>query len=167
MNTLPYVGQHQCLRYAALAGQVAVGLDLVINDGVLPAYYQGVFRLAADFCDDIVSGAYNEISEREAPYGSQVAEIFEVTTWFQSLIAGHPGIHTGLSTYEDVDDIAHLLEFLASDEAHPRAYPNERIHAVQAFFLALWGAVEQECIKEGVSTDLNFATFHESSLTLQ
>lgn len=167
MKTQSFIGQQQCLMYATIAQQVATGLSCVINDGVLPPYYQGVFRSAVVLCDDIVFGAYYGFTDRTNPCGAQVAEISQATIWFLGLVKCYPEICKDVLMFLDFDEVIDVLEFLASDSAHPHAYPDERIYELQAFFLALWDAVEQECIKEGIPSSFNLASFHEASENLQ
>ncbi|KKS57891.1 MAG: hypothetical protein UV24_C0036G0008 [Candidatus Nomurabacteria bacterium GW2011_GWA2_42_41] len=52
MNTDLFVLQHHCLGYVLLTSQVVEGLDCVLDDGLLPPYYQGVFQKAALLCDE-------------------------------------------------------------------------------------------------------------------
>ena len=167
MNTQSFVAQRSCLRYAALAFQVSVGLDSVIKDGVLPPYYRGVFLSAAMLCDEIVESAYYNANESENPHGRQIGEISQATIWFSSLTKGYPKIYEDFETYEDVYEIGDTLEYLARDDSSPRAYSDDRIRTIKAFFLSIWGAVEQECMKDGIPLNIDFGAFYEDNLYLQ
>lgn len=161
MNTDLFVLQHHCLGYVLLTSQVVEGLDCVLDDGLLPAYYQGVFQKAALLCDEIVRDGH------KIPYSIAVDGVCDATIWFSFLSKCHPEIYEYFTTYDDVDGVSETLKYLGRDDSSSYAYSVEWILTVQQFFVSLWVAVAGECAKEGIVVDINPAVFPETSLRLQ
>ena len=159
----PFVLQHQCLRFAAIAYQAALGLELVLKKKKLPSNYCGVFSQASALCKDIVENLYYSQSDSINPHTVQVLNGSDAALWFYSLIRCHPKIYKGLESYEDILSISEVLELFATDPNSRKRSSVASIRAIKGFFSALCDAVTEEFRREGVAGELDFTAFHEVS----
>ncbi|MFA5997681.1 MAG: hypothetical protein WC791_04340 [Candidatus Paceibacterota bacterium] len=158
----PFVLQHQCLRFAAIAYQAAVGLEAILKKRKSTSCYSGAFHEAAKLCRDIVDNLYYTESDSINPHTLQVFNKSDTALWFYSLIRCHPKVYKGLETYEDIVAIADGLELFATDVAGARGlYTVAQIRVMKAFFVALCDAVAEEFHKEGVVGKIDFLSFHD------
>ncbi len=152
-----FLRQYDCLEYAALMAQVALGLEHVIEEGELPTNYRGVFQKAVNFFSNIVRDG------SKTPPDAQVSGVSDAAVWFSNLTQCYPEICRDFKTYDELSEIKELLSEIAEDDLRPIIYPVDRLMTLHDFFWALWDAVEQECCSEGIDIDIDFLVFPEAS----
>lgn len=156
----PFVLQHQCLRFAAIAYQAAIGLEYILKKKKMPSCYAGVFSQASELCKDIVENLYYTQSDSINPHTVQVLNESDAALWFYSLIRCHPKIYKGLDSYESILEISETLELFATDSNARRRSTVAQIQTIKGFFSALCDAVAEEFHREGIVGEIDFTAFH-------
>lgn len=151
------------MKYSFLISEVVNGLDQVLDNGVLPDNYRGVFHQIVSLCDEITR-------EIETPLGaSGHSSSSDALVWFRDLEKRHPEAFNTLAASEvSLDDVVGVLRHLSRDDSlSPYAYQVELILAIQSFFLELRNATQGDRESEWVVGEIIPAFFIETSTRLQ
>lgn len=159
----PFVLQHQCLRFAAIAYEAAIGLGFVLEEKELPSFYSGALSEAASLLKDIVENLYYTQSDSINPHTVQVSNKSDSALWFYSLIRCHEMIYARMKTYEDILEAGEALEIIANNPSIKLEVDIKGTFEIQSFLFALCDAVTDEFHKEGIVGELDFSSFYEES----
>lgn len=143
---------YDSILYREITERLLAGTEKLVNEGVLPSYYEESFRQGADICRSFLVGAGFNVGMGVYRNAQGEKSVF-ITDFLDALLQKYASEGYRRYSLAEIDYIARQLSYFATGEARPGNYSQEKLESMHDFFKNLCEIFSKECDESGIYID--------------